>query len=366
MKATAIDALKALGLQEHQALLVSHNDEPHPHVHLLVNTVNPLTGKTAGLQYSKETLSRWAEAYEREHGMIRCEQRVKNNARRQDLAQERTASRQQQIFQAVAGKPIEKPKRYEPVKDKSPTRPQWFDRQEIIGHIKGMRAGQAVEQKQERDTLGLQHQLERASHDKRIDERLTIIRTNVKETYRPKWKALYRDQAAERRYLTKVATHPLERAAFVIANRERLAPEGKRMTLRDMASLILSPKRLMQRVDRVHDRERRALATVEKNHEKTVAAPHVQRARADWHQMVQRQTGERAALRAHQATQRQEITFAAAKAELVNQQARASFTQAQEGPAPAPRKESRSERIKRHNWEAQQRRDRPDGFERER
>ena len=33
--------LKRLGLQEHQAYLVAHNDKPHAHVHLMVNRVHP-------------------------------------------------------------------------------------------------------------------------------------------------------------------------------------------------------------------------------------------------------------------------------------------------------------------------------------
>ena len=40
---TADRVLKDLGLQEHQALLVAHNDTDHTHVHLMVNRVHPDT-----------------------------------------------------------------------------------------------------------------------------------------------------------------------------------------------------------------------------------------------------------------------------------------------------------------------------------
>ncbi len=37
--------LRDLGLQDHQAVLVAHNDTAHPHVHLMVNRVHPETGR---------------------------------------------------------------------------------------------------------------------------------------------------------------------------------------------------------------------------------------------------------------------------------------------------------------------------------
>ena len=75
-------SLEALGLDGHEALIVAHDDTRHPHVHVVANRVDPETGKAAKLGNSKLRLSRWAEGYEREQGRIRCERRVKNNARR--------------------------------------------------------------------------------------------------------------------------------------------------------------------------------------------------------------------------------------------------------------------------------------------
>ncbi|HEY4359686.1 MAG TPA: relaxase/mobilization nuclease domain-containing protein [Bryobacteraceae bacterium] len=76
-------ALIALGLQEHETLMVGHRDTEHPHVHLIVNTVHPETGYVNRLEFSKLRLSKFAEQYEREHGKIYCEERVENNARRE-------------------------------------------------------------------------------------------------------------------------------------------------------------------------------------------------------------------------------------------------------------------------------------------
>ena len=81
MRRAAQESLKALGMERHQALVVSHRDG-QPHVHVIANRVDPESGKAAGLSRSKLRLSKWAEGYEREQGKIRCPQRERNNARR--------------------------------------------------------------------------------------------------------------------------------------------------------------------------------------------------------------------------------------------------------------------------------------------
>ena len=82
MQRAAEASLKALGMERHQALIVSHRDG-QPHVHVIANRVEPESGKAAGLSRSKLKLSKWAEGYEREQGKIRCPQRERNNKRRE-------------------------------------------------------------------------------------------------------------------------------------------------------------------------------------------------------------------------------------------------------------------------------------------
>ena len=80
---TAQSALKALKLDDRQALIVCHTDEEQPHIHIMVNRVDPRTGKMAGIGRDQYILSRWAEKYERDISRkIWCGQRVENNRRR--------------------------------------------------------------------------------------------------------------------------------------------------------------------------------------------------------------------------------------------------------------------------------------------
>lgn len=87
MLQAAHDSLEALGAQDHQALFVCHNDEPHPHVHIMVNRVSPSDGRMLSSSKEKLKLSRWAQDYEEMRGKIWCEERVKNNHAREVLGQ---------------------------------------------------------------------------------------------------------------------------------------------------------------------------------------------------------------------------------------------------------------------------------------
>jgi hypothetical protein len=95
MVETMDSALAALGLEEHQAIYAIHEDQQHPHIHVFLNIVDPETGRSNSVRYSKERLSRWAQAYEQEHG-IHCEQRIANNAKRADATNK--GARKQHLY----------------------------------------------------------------------------------------------------------------------------------------------------------------------------------------------------------------------------------------------------------------------------
>ena len=79
MVTAARASLRALGLEDHQAVLVAHRDGTTPHVHVVANRVSIEDGRAAPLSQSRIELSRWAEAYERQQGRIRCPRRVEHN-----------------------------------------------------------------------------------------------------------------------------------------------------------------------------------------------------------------------------------------------------------------------------------------------
>ena len=68
MMKAADQSIKALGAQDHQSVIVAHNDEAHPHLHIIVNMVNPQTGKNLGLSNDYKKLEKWAHDYRVERG----------------------------------------------------------------------------------------------------------------------------------------------------------------------------------------------------------------------------------------------------------------------------------------------------------
>jgi hypothetical protein len=71
MRETAFDALRTLGMEKHQAVIIEHTDRPHKHVHVIVNLVDPETGQAVSLSNDAHKLDRWADDYEVAQGVIR-------------------------------------------------------------------------------------------------------------------------------------------------------------------------------------------------------------------------------------------------------------------------------------------------------
>ena len=76
------ESLKKLGMGDRQALVVAHNDTPHRHVHVIVNRVDPETGRTANIGNDRLKLANWAERWERERGELQCPARAVNREKR--------------------------------------------------------------------------------------------------------------------------------------------------------------------------------------------------------------------------------------------------------------------------------------------
>lgn len=73
--------LHLLGLGEHEAVLVVHGDTANPHIHIIVNTVHPLTGRTAALRFDKRVMQDFAARYEELRGELVCHGRFTPDVR---------------------------------------------------------------------------------------------------------------------------------------------------------------------------------------------------------------------------------------------------------------------------------------------
>ncbi len=69
MQAVADRVLRDLGLADHQALMVAHQDRAHPHVHVMVNRVHPETGVAWERWQDRPRIERTLRELERELGL---------------------------------------------------------------------------------------------------------------------------------------------------------------------------------------------------------------------------------------------------------------------------------------------------------
>ena len=83
MIATSEEFLRHMKWQDHQAVLIAHNDKTFKHVHIMLNTVHPETGLKLDDGFEQRRAQSWALAYEREHG-LHCENRLKDVRERED------------------------------------------------------------------------------------------------------------------------------------------------------------------------------------------------------------------------------------------------------------------------------------------
>lgn len=309
MKETAFSALKAIGLEEHQALIAAHSDKDHLHVHLVINTVHPETGRTAPMKYTRERLSRWAEAYEKEHG-IRVEQRIENNRKRDKIK----AARERESLENPDNQKAKAP--YEPVKHRPLYRKVWIEKQDIIDRMKRLRAEYDRRHLTERGVTWARQRQEFAELVETTRQATDQARNYVSDQYRHRWRELYAAQRKEARHISRRDTHIFERAVYVFVNSERLG-NGRPLPMKRKVQLILSQRKLDDAVGRMHRRERNGLSQVQKadTHELLERARRAHEPRFE--AMKARHATERAAERTRQReVTRKSVGFLRAKAQL--------------------------------------------------
>lgn len=262
MKETALSSLKALKLDQHQALMVAHGDKEHVHLHIVANTVHPETGRTAPLKYAKLALSRWAEAYEREHG-IHCQQRIENNEERDRINAERKKEKERNFVAAALGQMSPARPEFKPVNSKSPPRNKWLAKKQVLDRLKRLRAEIDHKHLVERDVTWSRHRDEQAVLTREAKAAATIASDFVRDRFKSQWRDLYRAQRQEAAHVVGIQGNLFERAVFVFKNSERLG-NGSPLSWRRKFQLIRSPAKLMKAVEGLHTRERREMGMIEK------------------------------------------------------------------------------------------------------
>lgn len=231
MIGAAYQSLKTLDLDGHEIVMAAHNDEEHPHIHVIVNRVHPKTGIAAPLSNDRLRLSVWAEKYERERGQIFCDRRVENNERRRN-------------GQWVKDRLSQHAAEYH----------RWQREQ----------TRQRVERREQQlKTLSDFHKKQHRTLTKASAKRITERRATFREQHRPTWAALYKRQKRERQAFDKSQRTAWGRLRYHLKNRDPWAGSVTRAPLpRAVAGAfqaIGSDRKATEALNRKHDRQRKAL-----------------------------------------------------------------------------------------------------------
>lgn len=311
MMDAALQSLKALGLGDHQAAIAAHNDTAHPHVHIVVNTVHPTTGRTAPLKFPARTLRDFASEHDRQRGVYNAEREAAANRTRPPP---RNGKLREESMAMLRPNPMLdkiRPERPEPHH-----RRRALEKRDVINRMRRHRAENDRLHLVEKDALWTVHRGERDELYRRSKEACQVARAYVKDRFKGRWRDLYEAQRIEWKHVERIQGNPLERAVYVVVNSERLA-NGQGLSMKRKAELIASPTKLFKAVESLHARERGSLAQVEKaelkerfdrvwkNHEFSFA------------RMAARQVAERESVRkAQQAENDRDITWYRASEEL--------------------------------------------------
>ena len=252
-------ALKVMGLERHQAVLIAHRDTAHPHVHVVVNRVDPETGRMAQVGPTQaRALNTWAGRYEREQGRIVSP----NRAAREDRAAE---ARRRHPDPAARRAHIEEGRRRRAEAAQG--------RRKAVGRSSTPQAAQAAAQEALgapqspavvlRDlgaVLGEKHKAEAAELRGRREAGAAVLRAEHRERRRAAVEQLRgeRRESAKAQEAAPVPTGRLGRALAAAREQRREGPEAGRSLWGLAARNLVAPGRQEATLRVAQERRRRA------------------------------------------------------------------------------------------------------------
>lgn len=225
MMRAAHGAIRALGAEDRQALFVSHDDEPQPHVHVLINRVSPTDGRMLSSSKEKLNLSRWAQEYEQERGEVLCEQRVINNAARdRDEYTRGEPDKPRHIYELEAANDNT------PDADKTKAEQKKLD-------LALARKTRELKERHAKQTAELvaQHRAKRAEIQEQGKREQLKARDRVRADFRPRWEERFHETQAELRAFEKREDQLLGR----VSNALRSIDFGRVFTSKDRKAAVL-------------------------------------------------------------------------------------------------------------------------------
>ena len=311
MVSAADHALKVLALDHLQAVIIAHRDTAHPHVHVVVNRIDPTNGKATSIDGMKvKKLDAWAHAYEQQRGQIVSPNRAKKYDQIEAAkAANPDAEKRRRHIEDQRRRPAPKPSAdssgrtvSKPTEQRPPSRGQM---------LKELADAQKAQHRQDWKDWGAKAKADRAAIYADADARRKMALANFKETTRGDWAQHFRaERDRARAFETREASlSGVVRNALAAAKQQfRAQPEGGRGMLALTFANVIDSQARRQAFDLAQDmtkaqftaamKERRDAHLVALELEKRRAlidhSAAVDKAKAD---MIARQDNERGKMR---------------------------------------------------------------------
>lgn len=258
MMRAAHGSIRALGAEDRQAMIIAHNDEEQPHLHVLLNRVSPENGVILSSSKEKLKLSAWAEAYEKERGTVYCEERVVNNAARARGEFTRAAKEQPRHI-------------YEAEQD---ARQAINDNEKMADRIRAeqkakdaalAQRGRDMQAKHRRlwDELVVRHKARKQEITDQAERDTGAAKAAVRQDYRPAWRETLKQQREQLTAFDAREATWRGRAGNLIDSmkwtRQVRGEEQQRSTLKTYYALISSSGARRQALERAQAAEQQAL-----------------------------------------------------------------------------------------------------------
>ena len=195
MLQAANDSLDALGAKDHQAVIVAHQDEKHPHLHVIVNIVNPENGKNLNLSNDRKKLHKWSNDWRKERG--EDYKYTPNKAKKYDAIEDKKRGMKVPYMNEGKSTPRQLNEAFETAKKTTtPTKAQAIKKEEAAKDKALSDYGRKLNNRQSNEWAALSdnYDLRKKNISKEYFKQKEIARAEIKEQMKPEFAALFKQQ----------------------------------------------------------------------------------------------------------------------------------------------------------------------------
>ncbi|QDT37681.1 relaxase/mobilization nuclease domain-containing protein [Stratiformator vulcanicus] len=312
MVSAATEALRSIGADEHQALIVAHSDTEHPHCHVIVNLIGD-DGRLKKNWKEREKLSKFALEHEiAHHGEPIVRRRSRHWEDRQaGETPEPVKKKSRNLFEL--DRAVERHPQLSPFAQ---------EHRQKLAEFEKKRAAQEERHRRPRDRLKEVHDERIRRIRKSTDQAIRQHKTEVRKAHKSFWAELHKRQAADRRQFQKneqALRGSIANAWRLIDWKAALGSDGRprRGALKNIFNLLTSEVTRRTALEQEQATEKTYLRAKQRKLEQEKA----DRLRADETRQIkaarQSYTQKAAAMKARQAKQAE--TFKRERRELVNE-----------------------------------------------